>query len=42
MEWYVWVLIAVAAVGIGALKLTILNKWMESRKLRRSRVLEEE
>lgn len=35
MEWYWWVLIAVAVVGIGYLKLKVWGKIMASMKAKR-------
>jgi hypothetical protein len=42
MEWYVWVLVVIGIIAIGAIKLTIFSKWMEARKQRESRILEDE
>ncbi len=42
MEWYWWVLIAAVVVVGGYIKLKVLSKWMEKRKLDEQRILEDE
>lgn len=41
MEWYWWVLIVIAVIAIGAIKLTVFNKWMESRKNKQTKVIDD-
>jgi len=42
MEWYLWVLIGIAAIGIATLKLKFLGKWMENRKKRETQFKDED
>lgn len=32
MEWYWWVLIAVAVAGIGWIKLKVMGSWLKKRQ----------
>ncbi|MFP4551922.1 MAG: hypothetical protein ACLFNT_14035 [Spirochaetales bacterium] len=41
MQWYWWVLIGVGVVLLGWLKLTVLNRWMASRKANQEPIEEE-
>ena len=41
MAWYWWVLIIIGAVGIGYLKLKVLNKILEARKKKQTESQEE-
>ncbi len=42
MEWYWWVLIGVAVVVVGALKLKFFSMILENRKNRQEQILEDE
>jgi hypothetical protein len=42
MEWYWWVLIVLGLAAVGALKLTLFNKWIQNRKKRESQIPEDE
>jgi hypothetical protein len=41
MEWYLWLLLAIVIVVGGAIKLTVLSKWMEHRKAREAQIPED-
>jgi hypothetical protein len=42
MEWYWWVLLGVAVVVIGTLKLKVFSLILENRKKRQAQILEDE
>ena len=42
MAWYLWLLIGVAVVLIGWLKLKVLGAWMEKRKARNEPIADED
>lgn len=41
MPWWAWALIAVAAIGLGIVKVTVYNRWMARRKAALKRASEE-
>jgi hypothetical protein len=42
MEWYWWVLIGIAVVVVGALKLKVFSMILENRKKHQAQILEDE
>lgn len=36
MEWYWWVLVAIAVVVIGYVKIVVGSKWLASRKAKKA------
>lgn len=42
MPWWAWALIVIGVIGIGVVKVTVLNRWMARRKEAALKKAEEE